>query len=65
MVAAREVNRTNVRRERASELLAEDVSMGQIAASVKVYDAVVLGMFLPDKRVQLIREFRRDLILHH
>ena len=65
MVAAREVDRTNVRRERASELLAEDVSMGQIAASVKVFDAVVLGVFLLDKRVQLIREFRRDLILHH
>jgi hypothetical protein len=32
MVAAREVDRINVRRERASELLAEDVSMGQIAA---------------------------------
>jgi hypothetical protein len=65
MVASREVDRTNVRRERGRELLAEDVSMGQIAASVKVDDAVVLGMFLPDKRVQLIREFRRDLILHH
>jgi hypothetical protein len=65
MVATREVDRTNARRERGRELLAEDVSMGQIAANVKVDDAVVLGVFFPDKRVQLIREFRRDLILHH
>jgi hypothetical protein len=52
MVAATEVDRTNARRERASELLAEDVSMGQIATSVKEYDAVVLGELLLDKRVQ-------------
>jgi hypothetical protein len=49
MVAAREVDRINVRRERASELLAEDVSMEQIAPRVKGDGAVVLGVLLPDK----------------
>jgi len=39
MVAATEVDRTNARRERASEPLVGDVSMWQIATTVKVSDA--------------------------